>query len=259
MKINNKQSICAFVHYSMEDKIPYNVEVYIKELARFFNEVRLITNKRNIQNQHVLPPCTQIHLEKNEGYDLGFFYKFFNSIDRTEYHTIACINDSNLLINHLDSVFQWGENQTADFWGIIDSNEKPWFSTHKDNYHFQSHFLIFRNTAICKLENYFNKLDIDSILKIRDVKELRRRIINDWEIGLSCYFKQEGISMNSYCKSREFNHKHNKKSDVNTMHKLPEALLQANFPIVKKNVNKKAKTKIWQDQILDKSYCSIWK
>ncbi|MDD2437423.1 MAG: rhamnan synthesis F family protein [Massilibacteroides sp.] len=239
MKANSKQSICAFIHYSQGNKIPYNVEVYIKELVRFFDVVRLITNRRSIENQHVLPSCVQVQFEKNEGYDFGLFNKFFNSINRTKYHTIACINDSNVLINKLDPVFQWGKNQTADFWGIIDSNERPWFSTHKENYHLQSHFLIFRNTAIAKLENYFNWLDMDSILEIEDVKKLRRKIINDWEIGLSCYFKQEGISINSYCKSSEFNHRHHKKTDVNTMHKLPKELVRANFPIVKKKILQK--------------------
>lgn len=225
VETNNKQSICAFIHCSQENKIPYNVEVYIKELARFFDEVRLITNQRDIENQYVLPSGIQIQFEKNEGYDFGLFYKFFISINRTGYHTIACINDSNVLINKLDSVFQRGKNQIDDFWGIIDSNERPWFSTHKENYHLQSHFLIFRNTAIAKLENYFNRLDIDSIFEIEDVKKLRRKIINDWEIGLSCYFKQEEISINSYCKSSEFNHRHHKKADVNTMHKLPKELV----------------------------------
>lgn len=261
--METKKSICAFIHYAEKTFIPYYVKVYLGELSHYFDEIRLITNKRELTNIDSLPQKTTIHFEKNEGYDFGMFYKFFKSINIESYHTIACINDSNILINSLSDIFSWGKKHSSDFWGIIDSNEKPWFSEHVNNHHLQSHFLVFRSKAIHTLKNYFTTQDIDKIFSLNSPKELRRKIINDWEIGLTVYFKQNGFKPNSFIQSKNFNKIHFRKSRANTMHKLPMALLKEDFPLIKKRMLQKKlqkgfiKRRKWE-RILNKSTKSEW-
>jgi|GEM_PF-6573408 len=53
----------------------------------------------------------------------------------------------------------WGNSSDADFWGILDSFEKPWFSEHENNRHIQSHFIVFnRNEYSLVIENPTNDL-----------------------------------------------------------------------------------------------------
>ena len=237
METEHKQSICAFIHYSTDNIIPYYVDLYLNELANYFDEIALITNEREITNKATLNSKVRIQFEQNEGYDFGLFYKFFKKIDVENYHTIACINDSNLLLKPLSNVFEWSQKQTCDFWGLIDSEEKPWFSEHKNNYHIQSHFLILKETAIKLLPAYFNQLDVTSIFAESDAKQLRRRVINDWEIGLSQYLLSKNMHAAAFINSKCFNEKHQLKAK-NLTHKAYALLLENDYPVLKKKLLK---------------------
>jgi hypothetical protein len=127
-----KKSLCIFAHYSDLPYIPKYVLVYVNELSKYFDEVILASNQRNITNNpNGFGENVSIQFFENEGYDLGMFYKVFQTIKYEKYNQIACVNDSNILFNKLESIFDWEKKSMSDFWGLIDSNEKPWFSTHQ--------------------------------------------------------------------------------------------------------------------------------
>ncbi len=240
-----KKSLCVFVHYSKSSFIPIYVNIYVSELSNYFDEIILVTNHRPINSGNIFnhQNVSTLFVE-NEGYDFGMFYKALKTINPLEYNQIACINDSNIIFNELKSIFTWGRSQQTDFWGLIDSYQSPHFSTHKSNFHIQSHFIVFNHKAIDKLSAFFESLDIQEILNEKDPKKLREIVINSWEIGLSQFLIKEGLSCCSYIDSQYYANLHLSGKRTNIGLKLYPELIRSGFPIIKKKVITKGK---WKD------------
>ena len=240
-----QKTLCIFIHFGKLAYIPQYVILYLNELSSFFDEVILVTNQRSLKTD--FPRANQnltTLFVKNEGYDLGMFYKVFQTIDSTEYHQIACVNDSNILFNELLPIFTWSKQSKFDFWGLIDSHEKPWFSTHQQNYHIQSHFIVFNQKAILKLPEYFDTLHIQDIIDEKDIVKLRRTVINEWEIGLSQFLINEGLSVGSYIDSRDYSLRYLQGKPANVGYKLYPELIKSGLPLLKLKVITKSK---WTD------------
>jgi lipopolysaccharide biosynthesis protein len=241
MKIVQK-NLCVFIHFGKQAYLPHYVRIYLNELSSYFDEVILVTNHRSLNtefsgfNQNL----STLYV-KNEGYDLGMFYKAFQTIDSTKYSQIACVNDSNILFNDLKPIFTWSNQFNFDFWGLIDSYEKPWFSTHQENYHIQSHFIVFNQKAILKLQVYFDSLNIQDILEEKDIVKLRQTVINNWEIGLSQFLINEGLSIGSYIDSLSYSRKYLNGKQANVGHKLYPELIKSGFPLMKMKIITKSK------------------
>lgn len=224
---NKKNTICIFIHYSERNCIPHNVQIYVNELASHFDEVRLLTNKRDIDVIASFKENVRLHFEKNEGYDFGMFYKFAFTRRLSNYSEIAIVNDSNILLNKLDHIFEKGRKQDVDFWGLIDSNEKPWFSTNENNYHIQSHFIVFNESAIKPLATFLEYFDTDSVFKEDNTKALRRHIINKWEIGFSQYLLKADLKPYSFIKTE-------KSYTKNLAHTQAKEIIKQGYPLLKK-------------------------
>jgi lipopolysaccharide biosynthesis protein len=233
----NKPSLCIFIHFSEKENYPHYVQIYVNELCRFFDEVILVSNERQADPYPAhLDPKVKPMFVKNEGYDLGMFYKAWKTIDPSSYSRIACINDSNILLKPLDEVFDWASGQSVDFWGLLESWDRPWFSTHQDDYHLQSHFLVLETPAIERLGHYFQQLNMNAFFAETALKKVRRMVINSWEIGLTQYLKQEGLSIGSFIEAKEFSRKHMVKQTLNLSHKKPVELLKEGYPLLKKRL-----------------------
>ena len=250
--MKNSKSICVFIHYFSADYIPLYVITYVRELQRHFDEILLVTNSRNIINEdEIKTPDLSIKKVRNEGYDMGMFYKGFNMLDLNKYKTIACINDSNVLFGKLDLVFNWANTQNMDFWGLMDSHATPPFSTHTNNYHIQSHFIVFNQTAFPHLQEYLNKTDLSDFVN-NNIKEIRKKVINHWEIGLSQYLLSKNLLCSSFFNSNECQKKYNKPRDLNISLELYDKVIQDSVPIIKKKiinsvkVNNFSKDKNWK-------------
>ncbi|WP_319502806.1 rhamnan synthesis F family protein [uncultured Draconibacterium sp.] len=229
-------SLCYFIHYSTTDILPYNVKLYINELSRHFDKVKVLCNNEKILvKNYSLKTNIEIIHNPNRGYDFGMFYRNFYDIDPDKYAQIAVINDSNILFNKLDPVFEWAKEDDADFWGIIDSHEKPWFSMHPENYHLQSHFLVFNKNAIQKLPSFLNQLDIDKIFNEKDKKRLRRHVINDWEIGVSQFLIAQDLKPAAFVGSRAMEVQLNTKAK-NLTNSMYHELAGNGYPLLKKKV-----------------------
>lgn len=239
-----KRSLCVFIHFSKSEFIPKYVEIYVNELSLHFDDVVFVLNKRVIKSDLTLfNKNITLQLIKNEGYDFGMFYKVIQTIDPNEYSRIACINDSNVLFNKLNPIFSWAETKNYDFWGLIDSYEKPWFSTHINNYHLQSHFIVFNERAIQLLPLFFASIHTEEILKETNLTKLRQNVINSWEIGLSQFMIQNGLSSGSYINSEIYSRKYLSGQKKNIGHLLYPQLIRDGYPLLKKKIifNRKLK------------------
>lgn len=259
-----RKSLCIFAHFSEHPFIPHYVSLYVNELSLYFDEVIVAANQRKLIHENFsFNKNVSIRFFKNEGYDLGLFHKVFKTINLTEHHQIACVNDSNILFNKLQPIFEWSKKLQSDFWGLIDSNEKPWFSTHQKSYHIQSHFIVFNESAIKCLSSFFDILDIQSIINEKDFKKLRRLVIDRWEIGLSQYLFSKGLKSNSFINSQSFLTKY-KCKDKNITYSLYKELIKEGYPLIKKKIVLKkswrsiiGKREYWE-KLLTEYACSDW-
>gem|GEM_PF-581673 len=253
MKVTQK-SLCVFIHYSKYPYIPLSVKIYVDEISKHFDQVILVTNQRSgeVEISYNKLNISTVFV-KNEGYDLGMFYKVVQTLDLSAYNQIACINDSNILFNQLLPVFDWSSKLQKDFWGLIDSNQRPQFSTNQNNYHIQSHFIVFNQRAILKLPAFFETLNIQAIFDEKNTKKTRQTVIDKWEIGLSRFLISERLSCASYIDSLSYSLLYLSGKQANVGLKLYPELIRSGYPLIKKKIITKGK---WKDIFRSQSY---WK
>ena len=234
---DKKKKLCIFLHYFPEGYFPVYVQYYLNELYQYFDEVRMVTNRRTINNKPKnLNKNITIQYVKNEGYDFGMFYKAFHEINLSAYNQIACINDSNIIFGKLKFIFDWSKNQQVDFWGLVDSHESPWFSKHQNNYHIQSHFIVFNQLALLKLPDFFTQINYDELIKEKDPKTLRRKVINEWEIGLTQFLLRQDLSCRTYIDSYHVALTNGVLKPINVTFKLHTQLIKSGIPVIKKRL-----------------------
>lgn len=234
------RSLAIFVHYGQGNMLPVAVHTYLAELSRSFDQVLLVYNSRPQQlDLQDLPVNIQAMRVKNEGYDLGMVHKAFQTIDLDVLDQLAVINDSNVLIGKLEPVMTWGRASSHDFWGLLDSYEKPWFSKHLDTYHIQSFFWVFSRRAIQVLADYLASLDMDRIVAEQDAKAVRRLVIDAWEIGLSQYMKEKGIAMGAFIDTAKVAKEYRIPLKKNLSISHYDVLIRLGYPLLKKRVVKK--------------------
>jgi len=245
------RTLAIFVHYSEKDYIPEYVLTYIKELKKYFNDIILATNNRNITNIFQINKLDSVKcfLFKNEGYDFGLFYKSLHSTDLEIYDRISFINDSNILLKPLTEVFKWGNNQNIDVWGLTDSYENVPNSKHIDSYHIQSHFLVFEKKSISSLLDFFDFIKFEEVFKLNlSKRELWLKIVEDCEIGISQYMLSKGLKIGAMYQCEDFVKSGNYKS-INIHMKMWRELLQENYPLIKKKIITKAFDPIYEKNV----------
>ena len=230
------KSLCLFIHFHNSNKIPYYVQLYVNELARFFDDVVLLSNQQGAYKPDELSNNVQVVYQKNKGYDFGRFFQFIQTIDITLYKQIGCVNDSNVLIKSLDEFFAWKKLENYDMVGMLDSYQNPHFCTFKNSYHLQSHFLIFNPRAIALLDAYFISVDLECLFRETNLKKLRKDVINAWELGVSNYMIKSGMQLCSYFKAEEMTRICQFPKDCNAGLVLSSELVKMGYPIIKKKV-----------------------
>lgn len=231
------ERICVFIHFSMSNQVPYNVKIYIKELSRYFDQVYFLSNNSASQHDNQLFKDNIIFVaDDNIGYDFGRVYNFIKKLNLSSCSQLALVNDSNLLLTTLEKVIEWGNNSNLDYWGLIDSYEKPWFSTHHNNYHIQSHFIVLHKRAITLLDDYYKMIDIENLFSERDKNKLRKKVINDWEIGLSQFLLSKNLNIGSFKSCKDYYQPKDISTKVNVAHKYYFELIKNDYPLLKKKV-----------------------
>lgn len=224
---------CVFVHYGQESELSPADSQYVHELAGLFSKLILVTNERKFQPKS-LPPQVEIRMVKNEGYDFGMFYKVVQDLDLNDLDRLVLANDSNVLLGDLKGLMQQGRELKTDFWGALDSYERPWFSTHQDNFHLQSHFLVWEKGALSLLQTFLREYVTAAIWEEADPKKIRRQIINDWEIGFSQFALQNGLTPQAVFQSQSVSVRSGRPLQINFGMKYPRLLLEEGYPFLKK-------------------------
>ena len=246
------------MHYSVNETLPYYIQVYIQELSRHFDSVVVLSNNSKLtQLKKDFPALVEFQYFENKGYDFGMFYRYIINQDLDKYAQLAIVNDSNILLKTLDHIFVWATENKSDFWGLMDYHDKPWFSTHENNYHIQSHFIVLNQRAINMLPSFLKTIDVDKIMEERNDKKLRNLVINDWEIGMSQYFIKNGLKISSFINSEMIIEKYSPRK-VNVPFALfHELVAYESYPVLKKKIitGKKKwyqlKKKQWKNTILN--------
>jgi len=229
------KKLAVFVHYSRDGKICPNAMLYAEELTKYFDNV-IISSNIIIETSNEKISC--FCFEKN-GYDIGYFYQVLELINAyDDYDTIGFFNDSNYIINSFDSVFEWCFNNDLDFCGITDSYGGRPEIKNKNQYHIQSHFLIFKNDAIKLLKQYFIEKNINVLVFDEiDLFKKRLNIILHYEIGLSIFMRENNINMGSFYKSKEFIKEHSSfMPQINIHMLLWKELVDVGYPLIKRKL-----------------------
>ena len=116
------KSICFFSSYFTSDKIPYYVKYYLEELTIHFTEVILLTNPKTLEPSesiYLSEKNIQLKIYKNEGMDFGMWYKAFKEYGIENYERAGLINDSCVLYKSLQPYFDWLNNSSLDYAGMI--------------------------------------------------------------------------------------------------------------------------------------------
>jgi lipopolysaccharide biosynthesis protein len=209
------RSICIFCSYYTGNTMPPHVKFYLTELGRHFTKVILVTNEKEMIPADVTflkSSNIDINLVVNEGYDFGMYYKMLKKYDVRDYDRIGLINDSCILFNKLDPIFEWIDNKKADYYGLTDSYEI--------SYHLQSYFLIINKKAIPLVIDYFNKNGIEEDLT---------KLVEIYEVGLSTYLSNSGINIKVY-------HPTEKNRVCNPSYLDAKKLIKKGFPLIKKKI-----------------------
>jgi len=237
MTVRRRKKICIFSHYYSGDYIPFYVQLYLNELTHYFDEILVVTNERQLTNKtEVITGTISLLPVQNEGYDLGMFYKGFQHINPDDYEQIACLNDSNIIFGSLKRIFEWAYDQKVDFWGLADSRRRPRYCTQAGNYHIQSHFIVFNRAAIGCLPDFFSQINFPELIKEKDIRSLKKKVIDIWEIGITQFLIYQGLTCKTYFSYRIYQQFGATRKPVNISTKLYTQTIEKGVPVIKKRI-----------------------
>ena len=227
------KKLAVFVYFNKDGVLCPNALLYIKELLPFFDTVIVSSNiKVNI-------PGVISYTFENDSYDFGFFYKALKTINAYDnYNVIGFFNDSNYIINSMQPFINWAITNNLDLCGITDSNEGRPEIKRPDQYHIQSHVMVFKNSAVSLLKEFFSVIDMENMYKnIKDAGALRASIIIKCEIELSYFMKNNSMKIGSYFSANQFIPKVSKLEKNINMHViLWKQLIDNGYPLVKRKI-----------------------
>lgn len=219
--------LAIFIHYKEEGDIPKNVQYYLDEIRKYFDNIIFITNKREISNISDFYNNDILEFD-NEGYDFGSLYKALNTIDYSIYSHIGVFNDSNIILNPLNEIFNWGFNSGNNFWGITDCYLTNVMNDYK--YHIQSHFMIFDKITVKYFYDYLNDTKIYNYFNVDiPIRDLRLKIIDLYEIGFTQYLLTKEVKIEAYYKS-------NIRNPLNMHIDEWDKLIEQGYPFIKKKI-----------------------
>ena len=208
--------LCLYSHYSEKHKIPNYVLYWVEQLKKHVDRVIILTNDRPINNLSILNVIgCEIVKYQNKGYDFGMYYKWLMSHKLGEIDELYLINDSTILFNNLNSMFDWIQNREEDLIGLTDTTEVK--------YHIQSYFWRLNKSIIPIFQQYLSDNGL-----IEDFNE----VIRKYEIGFCDYL----INSDFKLKAKYNHHNFTSEGKLNsTIHNVKK-LIDSGLPIIKKKV-----------------------
>lgn len=250
----HKKSIAIFVHYSNDGQPDANAMLYASELAKYFDYVVISSNINipvpTVENDNI----GSLKFDKN-AYDFGYFYQALQETGACDYYDIVgFFNDSNYIINSLGDIVNWCFENEYDLTGITDCLGGRPELNELDQWHIQSHFMIFKNEVVFKLKTYFENIDFDKYFNPTISKqELRRQIIIDCEIMLSYVLRMSGIKIGAYFPAKKVvkDFKRDMPLNENTHIWAWKELIENKYPLIKRKIYDNsfpAVDRIWLNQ-----------
>ena len=207
--------VCLFSHYYTKNFIPNYVLYYLEQLSKHVDKIILLTNNREINNKDILEQLNiDINLYENSGYDFGMYYKFLTN-NKIYSDKLLLVNDSMILFNNLDKIFQSINDEDYDLLSITDSTEVK--------YHLQSYFWIMNEKVQEEFISYLNLYGI-----IEDFNN----VIHTYEIGFSQYLLDKKYKIKSLYSSVNYSNNLLKNSVIHFINELTKNGL----PMIKKKV-----------------------
>ena len=211
-----ENSICFFSSFFSSGHIPYYVKYYVEELQRHFTKVVFLTNEKEMSAESTMyfqEKNIELFLVKNEGFDFGMWYKAFQKYPTEKYTRVGLINDSCILFRTIDDVFEAIERSPSKYIGMVKSD--------RYHSHIQSFFVVIKDEAIQKANDYFEQNGLVSDY---------RQVIQKYEIGLSAFMIENGISIEGlYNKGHEGFEKNPSFARV-------KELIEEGMPLIKKKI-----------------------
>ena len=233
----------------IKDKFSDNQLFYLKELKKNCDRLVILCNHTNISTKQLLR-INNIWFEviymDNHWYDFWMFHRFFqqNTNLIEEYDKILFTNDSVLIIKELDDLFNWLNNNKAEYiwiedwyWNkrFIKKYEKimlEWnkeYKPFKDYWHIESWFIQISWRAKDIIRNF--------------IKEwcywIKEQIIIENEMKWSQIAKENWYTMDSYFKYEELEKEWKVKIDKNWLclcYWYPILMLREGSWFIKKNL-----------------------
>lgn len=217
-----KWDICLFSAFSTYNFIPDFTKCYLLELQKYIQEVFFITTQDLDNNSLSFLKTYNISYIKvqNEGYDFGMFYKNLSLLEGKK--TMVLANDSVVLVNDFNIVFETINKNKWDFAGITD--HCAYF------YHFQSYFWFFNKQVFPIIKQYFKKYGIlkskQNVVKKYEA-ELSHQLIQNTNYSCGCVFP-----LKDYLKLEDIRYI----KEVNGVYLHIEEYLLKGLPVIKRNL-----------------------
>lgn len=224
---DNVESLALLASYDIHPRICPNFLAMVHNLSSHFDKMVLMTNERPLSNKHELPHNCTLRFVPNEGHDFGMWSRVCHVMPlNCGLKRLALINDSALILKDLAPSFKSAQDHGARFWGMTLSHE---VSTH-----LQSYFLVADDQETVKwMLTFFHTKDISQY-----VKADKRRIVFDYEVGLSRHMLQQTLLKGLYTPENLKGVTTTLKNDIRRLGNPSwvhwDALLTLGFPLLKK-------------------------
>lgn len=218
--------VCIFAHYDAAGEIKPYVRIHLSALKKLCDRIIFVTSSERTANMR-----SSLHdliddflTVPNKGYDFGMWQHAINKVKLRNIRELVLTNSSILgPVAPLEACFEQMAELPIDIWSMTDNHELLW--------HMQSYFLVFRERALVSggFEKFWKQL-----IPYRD----KWQTILSYELGLSTYFREEGLSLRALFPTHMILPQNNGKNNItlkpkNPVMAWPEELIQTGFPYVK--------------------------
>jgi len=216
MQANMRQSsICLYATHFSGNSLPTYIRSMLLEMTKHCQRLVLISESKNWSSAsaHFIEVNNiEILFSPNKGYDFGKWYWALKKIKFNQSKRIILLNDSMLLLSSLDNFFKWCNKTSSPVKGFLPSYER--------SHHLQSYLLVLDTPAIEPTLRYFKR---------KRRYRSKRKVIRQYELGLSVYWKKKGYTLEAFHTIQE---NYNK----NPNYFLVDELLTLKTPLIKRHI-----------------------
>lgn len=193
--------VCLFATYERSCTVSPNRALYIKELARLFDVVIVETNADRLPSsssssnavENLISPFPSnvfFAFYPNLFLDFGMHWRTLHNLKRNRIETLALVNDSCFLVDHLDGLFHRMEVECARADVVAPTGNS------EVNFHLQSFFLVFHHPkGIDHLLRFVAEHPLHGPGPCSVKEDDKWSLIVQYEVGLSVDLRAKGCTL----------------------------------------------------------------